>query len=278
MTARVRALTLLLGFTSLLGLAAQPPAERKDKILKLFVDEFVLISPGKGNFPAKFTLGNTDKNAPTTEQPPTEITLKQPFWIARYEVTQELYEAVVGNNPSQWRGPRNSVEKVDALEAREFCRRVTIDLRKAKLIEKDEEIRLPSEVEWEYCCKAGTTTRWSFGDKFADLGAHCWFKDNSPGNDPPVGAKKANPWGLYDMHGYVWEWCEDSWSPSLKDTPKNGSPRRLADTKQVVVRGGSFADTSEFTTSTARVGKINTTLSDQIGFRCVRAKAKGATP
>jgi formylglycine-generating enzyme required for sulfatase activity len=278
MTARVRALGLLAGFALVLGLFAQAPAERKDKILKLFVDELVSITPGKGMFPATFTLGNLDEPAPMTELPTVTITLKQPFAIAKYEVTQELYEAVTGKKPSRWQGPRNSVEMVNANEARDFCKLLTGDLRSAKLIDRDEDIRLPSEAEWEYCCKAGTKTRWSFGNKFADLGDHCWFKDNSPGNDPPVGAKKGNPWGLHDMHGYVWEWCEDSWSPSHKDVPTDGSPRKIADTRLVVIRGGSFADASELTTSTARLGKIETTRSDQIGFRCVKAKVKGATP
>jgi formylglycine-generating enzyme required for sulfatase activity len=277
MNARVWALVLLLGVILGLGLPAQP-AERKEKILKLFVEELVPITPGKGMFPASFTFGNPAKDAPERETPTVEVTLKQPFAIAKYEVTQELYEVITGNNPARWQGPRNSVEMVNVSEARDFCKKLTDELRKAKRIEMNEEIRLPSEAEWEYCCKAGTSTRWSFGDKLADLGDHCWFKDNSPGNDPPVGKKKGNPWALFDMHGYVSEWCDDSWSDSHKDAPKDGSPLRRNDTKFAVIRGGSFADPPEMTTSTARAPKDPNTRSDQIGFRCVKVKTKGANP
>jgi len=273
MTKRIVALTLLV--TAALGLAAgQPAAKTKEAILKLFVEELVPITPGEGKFPAKFTLGNPAKDAPPTETPTVEVALKQPFAVARYEVTQELYQAIMGNNPAKWQGPRNSVEMCDANEAREFCKKLTAELRQAKLLDKADEIRLPTEAEWEYCCKAGTATRWSFGDKLDDLGAHSWYKANSPGNDPPVGMKKPNPWGLYDFHGYVWEWVDDSWSPDHKANPKDGSAVRLKDTTQVVVRGGSFADPPELVTSTARLGKLAKTRSDQIGFRCVRARSQ----
>lgn len=285
MYARAFVFVLLVGLIGSLGLTAQqpqpkqpPPAERKGDILKLFVSEFVSITPGKGEFPAKFTLGSAAKDAPASEATTVEIAIAQPFAVAKYEVTQELYEAVMGKNPAIWKGPRNSVEMVDLNESREFCRKVTDELRKTKLIEKDEEIRLPSEAEWEYCAKAGTTTRWSFGDKVEDLGAHCWYKDNSKGNDPPVGKKKGNPWGLYDTYGYISEWTEDSWSDTHKGVPPDGSPRKLKDTNRAVIRGGSFADPIPMTTSTARADKLASHKSDQLGFRCVRAKVRGATP
>src|SRR5207248_9146766 len=107
---------------------------------------------------------------PDTEKPVVTITLKSPFAMAKYEVTQELYEAVAGKNPSKWKGPRNSVEMVSWDEANDFCRKATAELRKRKLIGADEVIRLPSEAEWEYACRAGTTTRYSFGDDAKDLG------------------------------------------------------------------------------------------------------------
>lgn len=275
MTPRIVAISLLSLFLVTLGLSGQQPAKSREAVFKLFVEELIPVTPGKGKYPAKFTLGNPAKDAPETETPTVEVTLAKPFAISKYEVTQELYEAIMGKNPARWRGPRNSVEMCDVRECREFCQKLTGELRKAGLIEKTEEIRLPSEAEWEYCCKAGTTTKWSFGDNLEDLGTYSWFKTNSPGNDPPVGMKKPNPWGLYDMHGYVWEWVEDSWSPSHKANPKDGSPVRLKDTTQAVIRGGSFADPPDLVSSTARVGKLNTTRSDQIGFRCVKAAVAG---
>ncbi len=279
MTRRIGTLALLLTLTSLVGLAAQKPAPRgKEAALKLFVEELVSINPGHANFPATFTLGNPARDAPGSETPTVEIAFKRPFSIAKYEVTQELYQAVMGKNPARWTGPRNSVEMCNHDEAREFCRKLTGELRDAKLIGANEEIRLPSEAEWEYCCKAGTTTKWSFGDKVESLADYSWYKPNSPGNDPPVGVKKPNPWGLYDMHGYVWEWVADSWSPDHKAAHKDGSPAVEKDTNQFVIRGGSFADPAESVTSTARIGKLRSTRSDQIGFRCVKARTTGGNP
>src|SRR5438552_1501439 len=92
---------------------AQQLAEKDKKILQTFADEFVSLTPGKGKFPATFEMGSSDKEAPAAEKPATKVTLSQPFAIARYEVTQELYELIMGNNPSRWRGRRNSVEMVN---------------------------------------------------------------------------------------------------------------------------------------------------------------------
>src|SRR5947207_1977148 len=102
--------------------------------------------------------------------------------------------------------------------------------------------RLPSEAEWEYACRAGTTTAYSFGDDVAALGDYSWYKKNAPGNDPPVGKKKANPWGLYDVHGYVAEWCLDTAHPNYEGAPADGSAWVGEPKAQRVIRGGSFAD------------------------------------
>ena len=93
------------------------------------------------------------------------MTIKDKFEIAKYEVPQALYEAVMGNNPSKWKGPRNSVEMMSWTDANEFCRKITVALRETKLISEHETIRLPTEAEWEYCSRAGTATRYSFGDE-----------------------------------------------------------------------------------------------------------------
>lgn len=256
--------------------AADAPARDQDRILKRFVEEFVPLTPGKGKFPASFRMGTAAAEAPDAEKPATTITLRAPFAVARYEVTQELYEAVMGTNPSKWKGPRNSVEMVSWDEANDFCRKATAKLRKLKLIGADEVIRLPSEAEWEYACRAGTDTRYSFGDKEADLKAYAWYKANSKGEDPPVGRKKPNAWGLYDMHGYVWEWCADAWSPTLKRVPTDGRPRENRDQKERVLRGGSWADSAERCRCAFRHHEPRTFRSDKVGFRCVRAAAPKA--
>ena len=121
------------------------------------------ITPGRGKFPQSFQMGSAD--GPAAEKPRHEVTLKHSFSIAKYEVPQNLYEAVMGENPSRWKGPRNSAEMMTWRDAEEFCRKLSARLREAKLIAAEEDIRLPSEAEWEYCCRAGTETAYSFGDE-----------------------------------------------------------------------------------------------------------------
>lgn len=249
------------------------PTPRKDAILKLFVEEFVPITPGKDKFPESFMMG-TEKGGRDNEQPVRKVTFKHSFAIAKYEVTQELYHVVIGKNPAKWQGLRNSVEMTDWKECNEFCAKVTKLLRERKLITADEEIRLPSEAEWEYCCRAGTTTAYSWGDDLKQIDKFAWYKVNAPGNDPPVGVKAANPWGLYDMHGYVWEWCFDSWSPSYKDAKADGSPFTDKNGTDHVVRGGGYSDPAEALRSAYRHYVPAGTRADTIGFRCVKLASR----
>ncbi len=249
------------------------PTPRKEAILKLFVAEFVPISPGKDKFPASFVMGSADGGR-DNERPAHKVTFKHPFAMAKYEVTQELYHVVMGSNPAQWRGLRNSVEMVNWKEANEFCDRATRDLRAAKLIAADEVIRLPTEAEWEYCCRAGTTTQFSFGDDVKELGKYAWYKDNSKGYDPPVGKKLPNAWGLYDMLGYVWEWCLDDWQSDYKNAKEDGSAQKTAGATDRVVRGGAYPDPAETCRSAYRHHVPADTRTGAIGFRCVKAKVQ----
>jgi formylglycine-generating enzyme required for sulfatase activity len=268
-----RILILVFAWTAAVALPAATqgqPTPDSDKILKRFVDEFVPLTPGTDKFAASFLMGS-NKDGPVQEQPAHKVTFAYQFQIARHEVTQELYAAVIGSNPSRWKGPRNSVEMVSWDEANEFCRRVTVELRKRQLIGNDEVIRLPSEAEWEYACRAGTKTQYSFGDDVKQLGDYAWFTGNAKGNDPPVGAKKANPWGLYDMHGYVWEWCLDAWRDNYDKAPDDGSPSKLDKAKQRVVRGGAWTEAADRCRSAFRMGEPPSTRTAAIGFRCVRS-------
>lgn len=174
----------------------------------------------------------------------------------KLETTQQVYRAVTGAEPSRWKGERNSVEMVSWDEASDFCRKATAKLRAAKLIAEDDEVRLPTEREWEMACRAGTATAFSFGDDSAQLGEFAWFTGNAAGNDPPGGAKRANPWGLFDMHGYVWEWCAD-----------DAGGRR-------VIRGGAWTSTAAECRSDSRRVVKNGTRQPDIGFRCVLAKVR----
>ena len=249
------------------------PTPRKDAILKLFVEEFVSITPGKGKFPESFMMGS-EKGGDDNERPAHKVTFKYSFAMAKHEVTQELFHVVMGTNPSKFQGLRNGIDKVTWPESNEFGERVTKLLRERKLIAADERIRLPSEAEWEYCCRAGTTTAWSFGDDVRELGKYAWFKENSAKEDPPVGRKLPNPWGLYDMHGYVWEWCLDPWHPNYKDAPTDGSARTKGESKDRVLRGGAYPDPAELMRCAYRHHAAPDTRSGAIGFRCVKEKVK----
>lgn len=259
---------------------SSPVNDDQRKLLKVFVAEFVDITPGKGDFPKSFLMGATE--GPNNERPAHEVTFRYSFAIARYEVPQNLYEAVTGSNPSRWTGPRNSVEMFDIRETLEFCSKLTAMLRAEKLIKADEEIRLPTEAEWEYCCRAGTTTRYSFGDKAQAgddkgklaslLDPYGWHTGNAAGNDPPVGALKPNAWGLYDMHGYLWEFVSDRWYEDYTDAPSDGSARKSDNAKTgYVVRGGSWREEFPQLTSTARRAVSVDFKRDDLGFRCVKA-------
>lgn len=253
-------------------LAADPTPEQQ-KLLTVFRDEFVAITPGKGAFPRQFRLGRPN-GGEERERPVREVTFDYDFFVAKYEVPQNLWQTVMGENPSRWKGPRNSVEMLSFDEAVTFCRRATELMQAGKLIGADQAVRLPSEAEWEYVARAGTATVYSFGDDPAQLGEFGWFTGNAAGNDPPVGAKKPNAWGLYDMHGYLWEWCQDTWSADYAKHPADGSAHQQGDADQRVLRSGSWKDKAHALTSSYRVGKPKTLRDDAVGLRCVLAGNK----
>jgi formylglycine-generating enzyme required for sulfatase activity len=240
-------------------------------LLKTFMEEFVAIEPGKGEFPSEFPFGPEEKDGVEAKERRV-VKIAGPFKIAKYEVVQNLYEEVMGANPSRWKGPRNSVEMMSAAEAEAFCAKLTERLREAKLIAAGEAVRLPTEIEWEYCCRAGTKTAYSFGDaatkdgdagnKASILDEYGWHTGNAAGNDPPVGAKKPNQWGLYDMHGYLWEFATLSGSDDAK--------------AKVAVRGGSWKDRHPELMSASRKVVARDLKDDAVGFRCVLAKSEAS--
>ena len=256
----------------------------KMKLLKTFAGEFVAITPGKGKFPRTFVMGSKSGNA--TEKPVRTVTMSGDFSIAKFEVPQNLFTAVTDKNPSRWKGPRNSTESMSWQDAVRFCLQATKLLRAAKLIATDEEIRLPTEAEWEYCCRAGTKTAYSFGasarkpgdaeNKASHLDPYAWHTGNAAGNDPVVGALKPNPWGLYDMHGYLWEFVSDAWHRDYTKAPKDSSSWEDGNKKFVlrVARGGSWRDPFGQLRSSARMPLADHVKSDAIGIRCVKSKVR----
>jgi formylglycine-generating enzyme required for sulfatase activity len=190
--------------------------------------EFVLIPSGW------FMMGSDkekDQEA-LDDETPHRVTISKPFYLGKYEVTQAQWEAVMGSNPSYFKGRDNPVETVSWDDVREFIKSLNIK-------EGNGCWRLPTEAEWEYACRAGTTGVYSFGDDENSLGHYAWYDGNSK-SAHPVGQKRPNAWGLYDMHGNVWEWVQDWYgeypTSSVLDPrgPSSGSYR--------VNRGGSWDD------------------------------------
>ena len=167
------------------------------------------------------------------EKPALLVTITKPFYMGKYAVTQEQYEVVEIKNPSKFRGSRNPVESVDWDDAKVFCANVNAHLHSGK------KVRLPSEAQWEFACRAGTTTRFYSGAEDRDLDDVAWYDKNSAGRTHPVGEKKPNGFGLYDMHGNVFQWCED-WYPRII----GGQTEQCR-----ILRGGSYAHESTFARS-----------------------------
>jgi len=198
-------------------------------------------------------------------KPTHKVTLTKSFEIGVYEVTQKQYESVMGTNPSEFKGPDNPVERVSWEAAVEFCRKLSeMPTEKAA----GYSYRLPTEAEWEYACRAGTTTLFSFGDDKSLLGDYGWFSKNSDGRTHPVGTKRPNPWGLYDMHGNAYEWCQD-WhgeypSGEVKDPigPESGLNR--------VTRGGSWNYELSNCFSAIRGKTLPIDKGLNLGFRVIR--------
>ena len=258
-------------FLAMILAADAEPAQAE--LLQIFRDEFIAITPGEGMFPKNFAMGRADGG--NAERPAHEVSFAHKFEIAKYEVPQNLWEAVMGTNPSRWKGKRNSVEMLSFDEAVEFCRKTTELMRAAQLIDENQAIRLPSEAEWEYVARAGTTTAYSFGDEVAKLDEFGWHTGNAADNDPPVGAKKPNNWGLYDVHGYLWEWCSDQWHENYEGAPSDGTSWEGGDAgAKRLLRGGSWKDKADRLTSSFRLGASAKNRDDAVGLRCVLADAR----
>ena len=167
------------------------------------------------------------------EKPVHRVKINEPFYLGTCPVTQREWKAVMGSNPSYFKGDDLPVVEVSWNDVQEFIR---------KLNEKEgtDKYRLPSEAEWEYACRAGTTTRYSFGDSESKLGDYEWYDGNSDDKIHPVGKKKPNPYGLYDVHGTVREWVQDELHSDYAGTPTDGSAWESGDGVDRVFRGGSW--------------------------------------
>ena len=222
--------------------------------------------------PGTFTMGSpsSEPGRDSDEGPQTVVTLTQGFWLGRYEVTQREYQAVRGVNPSFSKGDNLPVENVSWNDAVAYCQERTQQERAAGTLPEGWAYRLPTEAEWEYACRAGTTSRFSFGDSDTDLGQYAWYSSNSSSRTHPVGEKLPYPWGLYDMHGNVWEWCLDWYGSGLPGGsvtdpkgPSSGSVR--------VLRGGGWSDVAGGCRSATRFGDYPDGRYGYFGFRVLVA-------
>jgi formylglycine-generating enzyme required for sulfatase activity len=217
--------------------------------------EFVLIPAGSflmGSTP--FAAGDAD------EMPEHKVMITQPFLLGKYEVTQEQWTQLMGNNPSHFKGAKRPVDTVSWNDCQRFF---------AKLHGKTgRTFSLPTEAQWEYACHAGTTTRWNTGDQPESLNDSAWSNQNSGNTTHPVGEKKPNAWGVYDLHGNLGEWCADWYGnpyPNGDATDPSGPPSG----QSKVIRGGAWGDDPINVRSAYRNANGPDGAHDGIGFRCV---------
>jgi formylglycine-generating enzyme required for sulfatase activity len=182
---------------------------------------FVLIPAGS------FMMGSNEDGSSH------KVTISRPFFLGKYEVTQEQWQAIMEDNPSGHKGPQKPVENVSWDQCQTF-----LDRLNARFGTDTGKFQLPTEAQWEYACRAGSTTKYCFGDDESQLGDYAWYDANSDGTTHPVGQKKPNAWGLYDMHGNVREWCADWYGESYYRQSPVDDPSGPATAWFRVVRGG----------------------------------------
>ncbi len=213
-----------------------------------------------------FTMGDDHSGFPE-ERPQHSVTVPS-FWIGVHEVTQGEWFRVMGENPAQFRQPgtidpdaRLPVEKVSWHDIQRF-------IRYLNQLDGEANYRLPSEAEWEYAARGGGAG--PYGSGITTIEEHGWFNENAAERTHEVGQLKPNGWGLYDMHGNVWEWTEDCWHDSYRGAPVDGAPWLMRSCEQRVLRGGSWLHGRDSLRTAVRYGGLPALRFDTDGFRLVR--------
>ena len=191
---------------------------------------------------------------------PVRVTIKEPFYIGKFQVTQKQWNSVMGDEPSCFEGDNRPVECITWNKVREF-------IEKLNEMEDTDKYRLPSETEWEYACRAGTDTKYFFGNSDLQLDDYAWHYLNSDHRTHPVGQKKPNPWGLHDMYGNVWEWCQNRYHRNYEEALAEGSAWDFVGSIGIVLRGGAWVSYSEKCRSSYRSSFDSDYGSYSVGFR-----------
>ena len=259
-----RLLLMMLILASCLSSTDTVSAQADKEITNSIGMKLVLIP--KGKFAMGSAIGNPESDGDERQH---DVTITRDYYIGAFEVTQSQFEEVMGRNPSQYQGPSLEgggadypVDQVSWFEAVEFCKRLS-QLSEERAAGRT--YRLPSEAEWEYACRAGSPDEFAFGNDLRLLGEYAWYEGNSVGLEGyPVGRKKPNAWGLYDMHVNKWEWCADwyevySGRAAIDPTgPSQGTDR--------VYRGGSVSRGAPYCRSANRTA-TNPSFAGFISFR-----------
>jgi len=234
--------------------------------------KFVRIEAGT------FTMGSPPRESDRfiDEDPQRQVTITKPFYLGATEITQAQWKAVMNTQP--WKGKTyakagtdNAASYISWNDATAFCTTLSKKTGRA--------VRLPTEAEWEYACRAGTTTAYSFGDDSSKLGDYAWYDGNAHYKDEkyahPVGRKRPNAWGLYDMHGNVHEWCADWYYSDSYANADTRDPKGPASGQARVPRGGSWNNSAGLCRAASRVGYTPALCDGRLGFRVVVEAGSG---
>jgi formylglycine-generating enzyme required for sulfatase activity len=264
-------ISLVIGSSAVHLRAEQPKSVRNSAGMKL-----ILIPAGQ------FTMGSAKKHEGVPDETQHEVIISKPFYIGAFEVTQGEWKKLMGSNPSHFQGDkltmrrtqagkplkidsgRYPVESISWVEAVEFCKKLSESPAEMKA---GRVYRLPTEAEWEYACRAGSQHDYAFGEKPEPLPKNDWVLSNSEGHTHPVGEKKANAWGLFDVHGNVREWCEDNLDvyPTGEVKDPRGPKSNLSGNR--VFRGGSWHNAPEMCRISLRSSGLPIDKNYQIGLR-----------